>query len=77
MKISVSRNVTGLKFIAPVSFRDGRDYGICPNNSRNLNGTLIYDVPAHPSHSNPVDSRANKLVQSFDHLPQNSRQRLG
>ncbi len=37
---------------------DDRNFGVFPNNAENVQGTLIYDVPVHPSHSAPVDSRA-------------------
>jgi hypothetical protein len=40
------------------SVPDCRDYGVFPNNSVDVQGTLTYVIPAHPSHPAPVDSRA-------------------
>lgn len=41
---------------------DSRSYGIFPNSPRSIQGTLIFDVPAQPSITAPVDSRASGFV---------------
>lgn len=57
------------------SVTDSRTFGKFPNTSRNVNGTLIYDVPSVRSIPAPVDSRTvipvDSRVQSI--IPQNSR----
>jgi hypothetical protein len=69
-------NIAGVNFTADsssaYSVPDCRDYATFPNLPVNVNGTLQYTTPAHPSHPAPVDSRKKKPVQSST-LPQNSR----
>lgn len=57
------------------SYPDDRNFGVFPNNAVNVQGTLQYTVPAHPSTTTPVDSRASKPVDSriAADIPQNSR----
>lgn len=55
------------------SVPDCRDYVTFPNLAINVNGTLTYTVPAHPSHSNPTDSRTTTPVSSGTY-PQNNRE---
>lgn len=58
------------------SVPDCRKYGTFPNNSRNVQGTLTYDVGAQPSHTDPVDSRtagAPTDSRQAANKPQNSR----
>lgn len=57
------------------SVPDDRNFSVFPNASENIQGTLIYDVPAQPSTTVPVDSRASKPVDSrtSDNIPTNSR----
>lgn len=40
------------------SVPDCRNYGQFPNNTVTVQATVFYTVPAHPSHTNPTDSRA-------------------
>jgi hypothetical protein len=71
-------DITGVNFTAvPVgvtaySVTDCRNYGTFPNNAVDVNGTLQYTVPAHPSTTPPTDSRADVPVASGTY-PQNSR----
>jgi len=51
---------------------DCRNFGQFPNTAVNVNGTLTYTTPTHPSVTPPVDSRVNKPVASGTY-PQNSR----
>lgn len=58
------------------SVPDCRDYATFPNNSRDVQGTLTYDVNAHPSHPAPVDSRAAGAPvdsRTTANIPLNSR----
>jgi hypothetical protein len=43
---------------AAYSVPDDRNYGTFPNNAIDVQGTETYTVPAHPSRTAPVDSRA-------------------
>jgi len=69
-------NITGVNFTPTstdkYSVPDCRDYGIFPNDSRDVNGTETYDVCAEPSHADPVDSRTN-VPEASGAYPQNSR----
>lgn len=40
------------------SIPDCRNYGVFPNDSVDVQGTETFTVPAHPSTTPPVDSRA-------------------
>jgi hypothetical protein len=70
-------DVTGVNFAATAvsSVLDDRNYGQFPNNDRIVQGTEIFDVPAHESHTDPTDSRATKPIDSrvASIIPQNSR----
>ena len=57
----------------PYSVPDCRNYATFPNDSRNVNQTLIYEVDAQPSHPAPVDSRAAGAPVASGSYPQNSR----
>lgn len=69
---------TGVNFTLPNAYSvpDCRIYAIFPNNPVNVQGTLTYTVPAHPSVTPPVDSRTQGApVDSrvTPNIPQNSR----
>lgn len=70
-------DVTGVNFTSTAvsSVLDDRNYGQFPNNDRVVQGTEIFDVPAHESHTDPTDSRATKPVDSrvASIIPENSR----
>jgi hypothetical protein len=70
-------DVTGINFISTAvsSVLDDRNYGQFPNNDRVVQGTEIFDVPAHESHTDPTDSRVTKPVDSrvASIIPENSR----
>lgn len=70
-------DVTGVNFIptAVSSVLDDRNYGQFPNNDRVVQGTEIFDVAAHKSHTDPVDSRTTTPVDSrvATIIPENSR----
>lgn len=76
-------NITGVNFVATAastvfSVTDSRHYGNFPNHSRNVQGTLTYDVPSVDSRAAgaPVDSRAaGAPVDSriAPNIPENSR----
>lgn len=73
-------NVTEVDFTtggsAYYSVPDCRNYATFPNLSRDVQGTLTYDVPAHPSYAPPVDSRtygAPLDCRIPPNIPQNSR----
>ncbi len=57
------------------SIPDDRNFSVFPNNSVNVQGTLTYTVPAHPSIIPPVDSRTTVPTDSrvAPIVPQNSR----
>ena len=58
------------------SVPDCRNFGVFPNNSINVQGTLTYTVPAHPSTTPPTDSRAAGAPvdsRTAANTPQNSR----
>lgn len=58
----------------PYSVPDCRNYGQFPNNTVAVQLTLFYTVPAHPSHTNPTDSRAaGATVDSRVTVPNNCR----
>lgn len=61
--------------IVPLAYSvpDSRIFGNFPNDSRDVNGTLIYDVDAHPSYTPPEDSRATGSPIASGTYPQNSR----
>jgi hypothetical protein len=79
-QIAVVNNadVTPGNFPTPLNFYsvpDDRTFSVFPNASENVQGTLIYDVPAQPSTTAPVDSRVSKPVDSRTsaNIPTNSR----
>lgn len=58
------------------SVPDDRNYSVFPNSSRSVQGTLTYDVPAHPSVTPPTDSRAAGAPvdsRAAANIPENSR----
>jgi hypothetical protein len=71
-------DVGGISFIDPSSVVDSRAISTTtPNSSRNVQGTLIYDVPKVDSRvaGAPVDCRVSKPVDCrvSPNIPQNSR----
>jgi len=59
-----------------LSIPDCRNFSVFPNNANNVNGTLIYEVPAHPSTTPPADSRTSGAPvdsRQAANVPQNSR----
>jgi hypothetical protein len=72
VSLFVTGSVANAVPVLPYSEPDCRNYGQFPNNSVNVNQTLTYTVPAHPSYVAPVDSRVAKPVASGTY-PQNSR----
>jgi hypothetical protein len=58
----------------PYSVPDCRNYGNFPNNTRNVNGTFIYDVQTSSNSAVPgTDSRKAGAPVTSSSLPQNSR----
>lgn len=58
------------------SVPDDRNYATFPNAARNIQGTQIYDVSAHPSHATTTDSRASGAPldsRAAAIIPENSR----
>lgn len=69
--------VANVNFTTPYSVPDCRNYGSFPNQSRDVQGTLIYDVQTSSNHSiPPTDSRiagAPVDCRKSPNIPQNSR----
>lgn len=58
------------------SVPDDRNYSVFPNLPLNVQATLTYIIPAHPSHSNEIDSRAAGAPvdsRAVAFIPENSR----
>lgn len=68
-------DLAGVNFIDPSSPQDCRNFANFPNNSRTVQGALIYDVQKLESRSQgaPIDSRVSKPVDSRVTVPTNSR----
>jgi hypothetical protein len=73
MDVTVNGDTQAPPFIDPSSVVDSRMHPSGPNSSRNLNGTLIYDVQVSSNSKVPgIDSRVSKPV-GCGSPPQNSR----